>query len=105
MTFKLTYATMFDPPEELHRRFDAALQRVRGALGGSYPLYVAGADRRAERTAAKHTPTDCDVLIGTFAAASAADADRALRAAHQSWPVLIHQTIGSLVVRFAGVRS
>jgi 1-pyrroline-5-carboxylate dehydrogenase len=86
MTFKLTYATMFDPPEELHRRFEAALQRVRGALGGSHPLYVAGADRPAERTAEKHTPTDRDVLIGTFAAASAADADRALRAAHDAWP-------------------
>ena len=49
MSFKLTYATMFDPPEELHARFDAAMQRVRGALGGSHPLYIAGADRPAEQ--------------------------------------------------------
>ncbi|HEX4618693.1 MAG TPA: aldehyde dehydrogenase family protein [Steroidobacteraceae bacterium] len=86
MTFKLTYATMFDPPEELHARFEAAMQRVRGALGGSHPLYVAGTDQEAERAAEKRSPTDRDVLIGAFAAASAADADRALRAAHGAWP-------------------
>ena len=28
MSFRLTYATMFDPPAELHERFDAALRRV-----------------------------------------------------------------------------
>ena len=27
--FRLTYSTMFDPPVELHQRFDAALARVR----------------------------------------------------------------------------
>lgn len=86
MTFKLTYATMFDPPEELHTRFDAAMQRVRGVLGGAHMLHIAGADRPAEHAAEKRTPTDRDVLIGTFAAASAADADRALRAAHGAWP-------------------
>jgi 1-pyrroline-5-carboxylate dehydrogenase len=86
MTFKLTYATMFDPPEELHTRFDAAMQRVRSALGRSHPLYIAGADRPAEHAVEKRNPADRDELIGTFAAASAADAERALRAAHQAWP-------------------
>lgn len=85
MTFKLTYATMFDPPEELHTRFDAAMQRVRSALGRSHPLYIAGADRPAEHAAEKRNPADRDELIGSFAAASAADADRALRAASDAW--------------------
>ena len=26
--FKLTYATMFNPPEELHTRFDAGLDKI-----------------------------------------------------------------------------
>ena len=34
MTFKLTYSTMFDPPPDLHSRFDAALDTVRASLGG-----------------------------------------------------------------------
>ena len=86
MTFKLTYATMFDPPETLHARFDAAMQRVRGALGAAHPLYVAGSDRPAEQTMEKRNPADRGELIGRFAAASAADAERALRAAHDAWP-------------------
>ena len=28
MNFKLTYATMFNPPAEMHTRFDAALDEV-----------------------------------------------------------------------------
>ena len=31
--FRLTYSTMFDPPAELHERFDAAPGRVRAASG------------------------------------------------------------------------
>ena len=32
MTFKLTYSTMFDPPEEMHTRFEAALEMVRAPV-------------------------------------------------------------------------
>ena len=87
MSFKLTYASMFSPPEELHQRFEAAMQRVRARLGASHPLHIAGEDRAARQTTPKHNPADRDELIGTFAAASAADADEAVRAAHASWPV------------------
>ena len=30
MTYKLTYSTMFDPPPEMHTRFEAALVEVIG---------------------------------------------------------------------------
>ena len=33
MNFKLTYATMFNPPAEMHTRFDAALAEVNKSLG------------------------------------------------------------------------
>ena len=42
MTFKLTYATMFDPPEELHTRFEPAMKRAVARLGQSHPLYIDG---------------------------------------------------------------
>ena len=45
MSFKLTYATMFDPPEELHQRFEAAMARVAGQLGRRHLLYIAGVSR------------------------------------------------------------
>jgi len=36
MSFKLTYATMFNPPEDMHARFEAALATVTGSLGGRH---------------------------------------------------------------------
>jgi len=32
MTFTLTYSTMFDPPAEMHSRFEAALAELRGIV-------------------------------------------------------------------------
>jgi acyl-CoA reductase-like NAD-dependent aldehyde dehydrogenase len=86
MTFKLTYATMFDPPEELHTRFEAAMQRVRAQLGGSHPLYIDGAERAGPELLEKRNPADQEQLLGFFAAASAAEADAALGAAHRAFP-------------------
>jgi acyl-CoA reductase-like NAD-dependent aldehyde dehydrogenase len=86
MAFKLTYATMFDPPEELHARFDEAMRRLRGRLGEYHALYIAGADRRSARATQKRNPADHAEVLGEFAAASAADADEALRSAHAAWP-------------------
>ena len=34
--FELTYATMFDPPEELHTRFDEALTNAKSIIGTEY---------------------------------------------------------------------
>jgi 1-pyrroline-5-carboxylate dehydrogenase len=86
MTFKLTYATMFNPPEELHVRFDAALSRTLARLGARHGLHVAGVDRPAQQLMEKRNPADRAQLLGEFAAAGAADVDEALRAAHAAWP-------------------
>jgi len=40
--FKLTYATMFNPPEELHTRFDAALLKVKASLGKEHAMFIEG---------------------------------------------------------------
>ena len=39
--FKLTYGTMFDPPEELHTRFDDALEKVKAGLGKEFGMTFA----------------------------------------------------------------
>src|SRR5579864_8141110 len=90
MSFKLTYATMFNPPEELHTRLDAAMARVRGRLGRYQPLYIGGEERRAQRMLTKCNPADHSQVLGEFAAASAADAEAALVAAHAAWPAWKH---------------
>ena len=77
MNFKLTYATMFDPPEELHQRFEAAMARARGQLGRRHPLYLAGEDRDTPAALRKLNPANDQQLLGEFAAATRADADAA----------------------------
>ncbi len=87
MSFKLTYSTMFDPPPELHDRFDAAMQAMRGRLGGTHALFIDGTDRSAAKTRPKHSPTDRNLLLGHFAAASAAETDAAMRTAANAFPL------------------
>ncbi len=86
MTFRLTYSTMFDPPEELHRRFEAALQRVRGELGGTHMNFVNGQDLPSSQFVESRTPIDTDCVLGKFAAGSAADAGAAMSAAQAAFP-------------------
>ena len=86
MTFKLTYATMFDPPPELHARFESAVERARERLGGRHPLFIAGRDRPAQRHFVKTNPADSAQVLGEFPAASAQDAADAMQAASSAWP-------------------
>ena len=58
MNFKLTYATMFNPPAEMHTRFDAALAEVNRSLGGKHTLYINGEDRAAASHDTRRTPID-----------------------------------------------
>lgn len=86
MSFKLTYATMFDPPETLHASFDAAMGRVRERLGGRYFLHINGEDQAAGRYFTKTNPANTQEVLGEFAAAGAEEAEQALRAAAAAWP-------------------
>jgi 1-pyrroline-5-carboxylate dehydrogenase len=83
--FKLTYSTMFDPPEALHERFEAALERVLGQCGRDHPNYIDGKDVPAPALRDKASPIDRARLLGRFPDGTAADADRAMRAAHAAF--------------------
>jgi 1-pyrroline-5-carboxylate dehydrogenase len=80
-SFKLTYSTMFDPPPELHERFDAALAGVKGSLGGEHPMWIGGAARRGDAHFEVRSPIDREWLLARLPAGSAADVDDAVRAA------------------------
>ncbi len=86
MSFRLTYATMYNPPEAMHERFEAAMGRMEATLGARHPLYIAGADREAVRYADRRAPFDRHLRLGEFALASAGDADDAMAAAHAAYP-------------------
>ncbi|HEU4531488.1 MAG TPA: aldehyde dehydrogenase family protein [Steroidobacteraceae bacterium] len=85
MSFRLTYSTMFNPPAQLHARFEEAAARVRAALGAEHPLHIEGRDRPGEQLLEKRNPANRDELLGSFAAATPADADAAMRAAHAAF--------------------
>ena len=74
MSFRLTYATMFNPPAEMHVQFETALARLESGFGRRHPLFVAGADREPADWATKHSPIDTDLVLGEFPLADAATA-------------------------------
>ena len=84
-SFRLTYSTMFDPPPELHQRFEAALQRVRGELGREHPQWIAGAARPAGDAFEVRSPIDRNWLLGRFARGTAQDAADAVTAAANAY--------------------
>jgi len=86
MTFKLTYSTMFDPPEEMHARFEAALADVRSGLGATHAMHVEGRDVEAVRSYEKRSPVDRRRLLGHFPLGDAKDVDRAMAAAKAAFP-------------------
>jgi 1-pyrroline-5-carboxylate dehydrogenase len=86
MSFRLTYATMFNPPEAMHERFDAALDAVTGILGGTHALFIDGHDVAGAGTAQRASPIDRDCRLGEFALADANHVEAAMRAAHAAFP-------------------
>jgi 1-pyrroline-5-carboxylate dehydrogenase len=86
MSFRLTYATMFNPPEEMHERFERALASVRSRLGQTHPLFIDGKDVPAAATEEHVSPIDRELKLGRFPRANAAEVDGALAAAHRAFP-------------------
>ena len=86
MDFKLTYSTMFNPPPELHERFEAALTKVRASLGKTYANFIDGADRAAEVVYELRSPIDRNLVLGQFSDATAGEVDRAMAAAKKAFP-------------------
>jgi 1-pyrroline-5-carboxylate dehydrogenase len=86
MSFRLTYATMFDPPPEMHERFDAALAAVHARLGARHGLFVDGRDVEASTYVERRSPIDHDVRLGEFAVAGRDEADAAMRYAERAFP-------------------
>ncbi len=81
MTFKLTYATMFDPPAELHTQFEDALKELQANLGQEYGMLINGEERKAEKTFKSTNPAQKNQVLGYFQTGTAADANAAIAAA------------------------
>ena len=86
MSFKLTYATMFNPPEELHTRFAEAVETLKQNLGKDYPMIIGGEERFVEQKFKEFSPIDTDIHLATFQKGSAKDAEDAIAAARAAFP-------------------
>ncbi len=85
-TFKLTYATMFNPPEELHTRFEGALEKLKADLGKEYGMIINNEDRFADEKFESRNPADTEMTLGVFQKGTAEHADEALAAARAAAP-------------------
>ncbi len=86
MSFRLTYATMFDPPEAMHERFEEALARVSATLGAAHGLFIDGADLATPGVAARPSPIDLERIVGRFAIGDRSHVDLAMSAAERAFP-------------------
>jgi 1-pyrroline-5-carboxylate dehydrogenase len=84
--FRLTYATMFDPPEELHRRYERALAAVKAGLGREYPMLISGKEVKAGATFEDRSPINHEWLLGTFQKGGVEHARQAVAAARAAFP-------------------
>ncbi len=88
--FKLTYATMFAPPPELHTRFEDAMQSLKSSLGGEHAMLINGRDVLSAQKFEDHYPANSKTVLGVFQAGNERDAQNALAAARQTFPAWSH---------------
>ncbi len=89
-SFKLTYATMFNPPEELHTHFDEALAMLKVGLGREYGMIIAGKDRFTAEKFEDRSPANTDMVLGIFQKGGEQEAIDALAAARKAFPAWSH---------------
>lgn len=90
MAFKLTYSTMFNPPDELHANFDSSLAKLKSNLGKEYAMLIDGKDVRADETFVDRTPIDKNVVLAVMQKGKEKHAERALAAARKAFPAWSH---------------
>ncbi len=88
--FKLTYATMFNPPEELHTRYEDALKSVKAHLGEEHAMFIEGQEVSVDDKFEDRSPVDTDVVLGVFQKGGKDIAGRAIAAAKKAFPAWSH---------------
>jgi len=84
-TQRITYATMSADPN-LHTDFDAAIARVKGTLGQTYPMYINGQAVTAASQFDDRSPIDTRILLGRFQQGGREHVQQAAAAARAAFP-------------------
>jgi 1-pyrroline-5-carboxylate dehydrogenase len=88
--FKLTYSTMFNPPEELHSRFEDALLKIKPVLGNEHGMLIDGKEYFSAGKFEDRSPANTNLLLGVFQKGDAQDARAAIAAAKKAFPMWSH---------------
>lgn len=86
MAFKLTYATMFNPPEALHKGFDKAVATLKQNLSKEYGMYIDGKEVFADEKFEVRSPINTDWVLGVMQKGNAQHAQMAIAAARRAAP-------------------
>ena len=82
---RITYATMAADPN-LHVEFDAAIERVKGTLGQTYPMYIGGQAVTASEQFEDRSPIDTRMVLGRFQQGGREHVQQAIAAAKAAAP-------------------
>ncbi|MEJ2510983.1 MAG: aldehyde dehydrogenase family protein, partial [Anaerolineales bacterium] len=102
--FRLTYATMFNPPEELHTNYEAEVAKIKANLGREFPMFINGQDVFTDQKFENRSPVDTNLLLGVFQKGDESHAEMALQAARKAakgWATTDWQTRVALVRKAA----
>jgi 1-pyrroline-5-carboxylate dehydrogenase len=83
---KVTYSTLASPDPLLHQYFDEAVAEAKAGFGKTYPLFINGKERTAEKTFEKRSPVDLELVMGYFQYGLKEDANDAVMAARKAFP-------------------
>ena len=79
--FRLTYATMFNPPEELHTNYEEEVSKIRANVGQEFGMIIDGKDVFSDEKFENRSPIDTNMVLGIFQKGDASHADSAIAAA------------------------
>ncbi len=82
--FKLTYSTMFNPPEELHSGFNKAVETLKKNLGEEHGMFISGKDVKADEKFEDHSPVNTEWVLAKMQRGNAKHANDAIAAARKA---------------------
>lgn len=83
--FKITYATLAAPAEDVNVAFETAARELQGALGQTHPIWIDGEPELSGEVFEDRSPTDRRVVIGKFQKATSSQIVDAIGAAHRAF--------------------
>lgn len=85
--FKLTYSTMFNPPEALHNGFDKAISNLKKNMGKEHAMFIDGKDVFADEKFEDRSPVNQDWVLAVMQKGNASHAKMAIDAARKAFPM------------------